>query len=237
MDVQNLGYTFLIFNQSQSSNFLLGNQLEMHQRRSLQPPDTPVAPLDFLNKSRITNTEIGSGTGAVLASSRTMGDASVARGVTGIWSVSLLARASVGSGAVGIQARFATVGFADGTGLVEGPTRIAATNVWTYTFAVLAPFGTLSHASVLDQLEAGLAGALVGADADAGAAAALAEEFALIGVPVEGKSRLAATRFGPYAFATLSTTPRADWRAEFSVWTELETGVAWTNPASGANAI
>jgi hypothetical protein len=38
--------------------------------------------------------------------------------------------------------------------------------------------------------------------------------------------RLAATRFGPYAFATLSATPRADWRAEFSVWTELETGVA-----------
>jgi hypothetical protein len=148
------------------------------------------------------------------------------------------------------------VGFADGTGLVEGPTRVAATNVWTYTFAILAPFGTLSHASVLDQLEAGLAGALVGADADAGATAALAEKFALIGVPVEGKSatsitifmccqrrqptirhphisfiwgdlpRLAATRFGPYAFATLSATPRADWRAEFSVWTELETGVA-----------
>jgi hypothetical protein len=87
------------------------------------------------------------------------------------------------------------VGFADGTGLVEGPTRIAATNVWTYTFAVLAPFGTLSHASVLDQLEAGLAGALVGADAHASAAAALAEEFALIGVPVEGKSATSITIF------------------------------------------
>ena len=160
----------------------------MHQRRPLQPPHAPIAPLRLLNEPRITNTEVGGGTRTIFASSGTVSDASVALRVRRVHDVPFLASAGIGGSALRVETRVPAMGLANCTRFIQSPSRFATTDTRTRTTPVLASTRTLSHSGVLNHFEPRFAGAFVGADARAAATAAFAVVFAFVGVAAQGEA-------------------------------------------------
>lgn len=152
----------------------------MHHRPT-SPPDALVAPPALLHEASVANAEVRPRADPIFAPIRAMGHAPVARRTRRVCHVALLARALIGARALPVQAGLAAVGFAGGPRGVGGPSWLAGALVGGGADAVLAASGAGGHAGLVLEQVALLAGALVGADAGAPGAAALAEVLAFAG--------------------------------------------------------